>query len=286
MQKLIRLIAVLELLASCSGRTAKPTIPKPVCRGGLISEEVSFAAGDGLRVSGTYLNPCAETAVPVVVLVHGLCQERGEWVQKPHDWVSPLAAQSVATLAIDLRGHGQSKRWPNGTIHDLCVQSRDLLVESKYRDVAVGALYDEMVLDVRAAIAFALHEKKAPSVALVGTSMGANAALAAFAVDTRVVAVVALSPSLDNRGIRTVPSVSNAGNRPIWLEGAEDDPGAAETLRELARANPAVRTVIWPTGGHGNAIVGARPDEFAALIDFIVSSLRQTQPIADTGTDR
>lgn len=259
------------LFLACASSQRAPTPRAPVCVEGPVTQEVSFPSADGLLVSATYRSPCGTAPRPVVVLAHQLCRDRSEWAA----WVRVLLARDIATLAIDLRGHGQSRTWPDGSTRDLCEHARDLVVSSAMQDVPVVALYAPMANDLRAAVAWVRRECKATAIALVGSSIGANSALVVAADDPSVSAVVALSPGLDTRGIKTEKAVVALGDRPVWLEAAEDDPGGAATLRQLARENVLVRTVIWPTGGHGNDMLVAHPEELAALVDFVVAHLER-----------
>lgn len=71
-------------------------------------QAVTFAAADGLVVHGSVVGPSSGSSRGVVVLAHQLCSDRAEWSQASHDWVTALAQRGVTTVAIDLRGHGQS----------------------------------------------------------------------------------------------------------------------------------------------------------------------------------
>lgn len=267
--------ALLLLIGACAAPKPRPKPPKPVCTSGPITEEVSFASGDGLKLFATYHSPCAGTARPTVVLAHQLCRARAEWQTEPHHWIRELAKRDLATLAVDLRGHGASNSWPDGSTRDLCAHARDLVVSSEIQDTSVASLYMGMVDDVRAAMAWVRNERHASAVALVGSSIGANSVLIAAAEDPSVAAVVGLSPGLDYRGLRPTQAAVRLGDRPVILEAAEDDRQSSAAVRELARQNVLLRTVIWPEGGHGNDMLRANPEELNALVDFLATHLAQ-----------
>jgi pimeloyl-ACP methyl ester carboxylesterase len=231
------------------------------CDGGTNAEEVSFAAADGLVVHGTAVRPCAGAPRPVVVLAHQLCQDRREWSAASHDWVSGFAVRGVATLAIDLRGHGQSTLWPDGSRRNLCTGNYP------------AADYAGMVSDVQAAVAYARTTLGAPTVALVGASIGSNSSLVAYGGDAALRMVVALSPGLDYQGIRPGNAVGAYGTRPALLEAASDDPYSADSVRQLGQTNTNVTTQIFPSGGHGNALIAAHPSELVRVLDLVTSLL-------------
>lgn len=253
------------LVAGCGGTTAlRPAGGPAACAGGTTERAVTFSSADGLVIHGTLANPCGGSPRPVVVLAHQMCTSRAEWSEPAHDWIGALHARGVATLAIDLRGHGQSTRWPDGSTHDLCAE---------WEDEAAGERYAPMVEDVRAAVSFARTDARAPAVAIVGSSIGANSALVVFGDDPAIAAAVALSPGLDYRGIQPADAVLRAGARPLVLFGADDDEVSATAVRELGAAAPTARAEVFPTGGHGNAILDAHPDELARLVSLVTDAL-------------
>lgn len=246
------------------GATSDDATSSSGCDAGLLSQDVAFPATDGLVVHATAANPCGAAPRPVVVLAHQMCTDRSEWSQPTHDWVDALHAQGIATLAIDLRGHGASKVWPDGATHDLCAEINDPNVQP---------LYLAMVGDVQGAVAYARGAMHASSVATIGASIGANSSIVTFAADASIAITVALSPGLDYRGIQTEPAIKTTGARPVLLEAAEDDSRSASAVRQLAQDNPAVTTKVWPSGGHGNKIIDAHPEELARVLGLVVGAL-------------
>lgn len=230
----------------------------------LVTEDVTFTASDGMMLRGTLSNPCGGDRPPVVVLAHQLCETRAEWGNTSYDWVGALNARQIATFAIDLRGHGASKMFADGANIDLCRDAQRPALQVRFAG---------MVDDVKAAVDYAQGALQAPSVAIVGASIGANSAVVAFADDVDVRMVVALSPGLDYRSIRAEPAIGAIGGRLALLEAAEDDQRSADAVRRLKSVNPTIMTQIFTTGGHGNRMMQAHPDELARIIDLIATSL-------------
>ena len=230
------------------------------CAAGSTSEDVTFAASDGLVVHGTATRPCGSGG-SWVVLAHQLCSDRSEWSAKTHDWVFAFSARGISTLAIDLRGHGASTAFPDGSTHDLCAEP------------GASPLFLGMVDDVTAATTYARSTGNATSVALVGASIGSNSAIVAYSKDGAARMVVALSPGLDYRGITTTDPVELIAARPALLEAAEDDAASASSVRSLSMSNPSITTKIWPSGGHANRILTAHPEELGRVVDLVASSL-------------
>lgn len=248
-------LGLLFLVAGCSGNQSGGNQPPPDN-----GPEVTFMAADGLVVHAT-VGGATGGGKPVAVLAHQLCSNRAEWSATTHDWVSAFAQRGVTTLAIDLRGHGRSTLFPDGSIKDLCSGGGN------------SALYAGMVSDVKAAVDYARGTLNAKSVAVLGASIGSNSALVAFADDAQLAMVVALSPGLDYAGIQTSDAVTRIGSRPALLEAADDDSYSATSVRQLKQQNGAVSTQVWPTGGHANQIFVTHPEELTRVADLVVSKL-------------
>lgn len=125
-------------------------------------EEVSFETGDGLVLWGWYLSG---RATATVILVHGFARDRSELLPEA-GW---LVAQGYNVLLFDTRAQGSSEG----------------------AHISLGFLE---ALDVSAAVGFAIGRSWQERVAVMGYSMGAVAAIQAAANDTRIQAVIAISP--------------------------------------------------------------------------------------------
>lgn len=225
--------------------------------------DVTVTASDGMVLAATYSNPCSGAPRPTVVLSHQLCASKGEWSAPGSDWVAALGKRGIATLAIDLRGHGGSTKFPDGTTHDLCTESEQ---------PAGAALVASVPKDVAAGIAWVRLQKQATSVGVVGSSVGGNSGLVAFGDDTTLRVAVALSPGTDYYGIAPGTVLAGAGARHVALLAADDDPDSATAVRVFAQSNAALDTKVWPAGGHGNAVIAAHPEELVRLADFVAAA--------------
>lgn len=212
-----------------------------------------------------------------VVLVHQLGSNRREW----QPLVDRLARGSaVTTLALDLRGHGDSVRGP---------RDEEVRWESFGTDPArwMGAAYDVM-----AAVTY-LRAQGATRVVVVGSSVGATAALlagtatlppgAAPLLDPPEVHGLALvSPGLAYRGvdIREPMDVWLSRGHPLLLLAGELDGPSAEAVSVLApaRALNVRREVFAGAAEHGVALCNAAPDRWTALERWIRQTLDPAPP--------
>lgn len=246
------------------------------------SEAVTFAARDGVRLSGTFVT--APDPAGTVILVHGFKSGRGELL----DWLAFLYP-TYSVLLFDGRGTGSSE----GVF-------------------GVGATEDR---DIVGAVDFirARSDPGADRIAVLGISLGAGDAILAAARDERIRAVVADSPWIDElvqlqrmgsvtAGPISVPllpyepalvdaliggrledavpaaAVERIAPRSILIIHALDDGNATTPVAGSERlfhfAGEPKQLWLVPRGGHVGAI-RAQPDEYRQrVLSFLASALR------------
>jgi len=213
-----RVIAVL-LLAACGDLRGGGS------DGGLpVSDEpVALVADDSTELVGRFNHPGAEA--PGLLLLHGLGADRSEW--------DGVTLPDYATLAMDLRGHGESA----GVAPD---DDGAILVE-----------------DAGIALAWLLGRSgvQADRVAILGSSFGANLALAAAANDARVRAAVLLSPSLDSLMVSTELDLARFEPRPSLMLAAQEDTEASSAVETLGAQGAHVDTSTLSGDAEGAALL-------------------------------
>jgi alpha-beta hydrolase superfamily lysophospholipase len=207
------------LLAAAVGVRAAP--PKTV----------TFKTDDGWTIAASYAP--AKKDHPTAILVHGVAAGRGEYAV----FASSLQARGWGTLAIDLRGHGDSTAGPRGA------ESFELFDGQQE--------WPKAVYDVLAAERF-LESKGVTErqVVLIGASIGANLCAMAFSAMPNARSLVLLSPGVNYRGAM-LPSLDP--KRTI-LAASPGDTYAFVTIKNLTMIKDGVKpafTVLLATGGHG-----------------------------------
>ncbi len=261
-------ILALPLLFACSAASnggpvsndraaAVPRVAQPI--------NVTFPATDTTPLHATIVHAKGGVTGRVAILAHQMCKDRSEWGEQAHDWISALTSRGISTLALDLRGHGRSTTFADGSTHDLC---------KEIEDEAVSGLYANMAMDVRSAVAYARAELNATAIALVGSSIGANSALLAFGSDPELRVVIALSPGINYRNIQPGPAVAMSKGRKVVLVAAEDDERSADAVRKLAAMGEGVTIAVHETGGHGNSMVKANAGELERLVKIVVEAVQ------------
>jgi dipeptidyl aminopeptidase/acylaminoacyl peptidase len=245
-------------------------------------EHVRFPARDGVQLSGTLVK--SPNAAGTVILVHGFKSGRAEMF----DWLDFLYP-TYSVLLFDSRGTGSSE----GVF-------------------GVGATEDRDILGAVDLIA-SRTEPGSDRIAVLGISLGAGDALLAGAQDTRIRAVVADSPWIDefvqlermhslSLGPVSVPllpyepalvdmliggrledaipivAATKIPPRRLLLIHALDDANATTPVAGSQRIAHVVGepTELWlvPSGGHVGAIGASRDEYVRRVMTFLQSALQ------------
>lgn len=210
-------------------------------------QKVSFRTKDGWTIVGLYRPPKKHGTV--LVLAHGVAASKAEWA----GFTQRLAAQGVGTLAIDLRGHDESKKGPPGA--------------GDYTTFDAAGEWPLAVADLDAAVEW-LKAKGVPDakIALGGASIGANLASVEAAARPKTPFLLLLSAGPDYRGVRLRKPLTKT------LAGASPpDQGADMTLKPLA-AVPGVETFEAPAG-HGVQMF-ADPATLDKVVAWVVAAAK------------
>ena len=163
---------------------------------------VALKTVDGRRIVGLF------GAVPEprgwVLFLHMMLATKESW----GELAERMREEGIATLAIDLRGHGESEGGPEGY--------------KQFSDEEHQASW----YDVKAAIEFLRSEgAEKKKVLLVGASIGANLALRYLAEKEEIKAAVFLSPGLNYYGVNGEEAAGklHSGQRVIFVAVRDDE---------------------------------------------------------------
>jgi pimeloyl-ACP methyl ester carboxylesterase len=222
-----------------------------------MAERVSFVTMDGVTVVGEWMT--APTTIGAVVLLHALPQDRGSWAA----FQAVLAKYGLASLAIDLRGHGESIRMSDESVIN-------------YKDFGEGE-HQSSIYDVIAAVEWIGRRGIERSrIGVGGASFGANLAVQMLAEEPAMRAAILLSPGRNYHGTNIVEDIPSAlPHQSIWMAASEgDDQEAYESALAAFEESSADRKQMVPlkNAGHGTAIFSGRPD----LMDQAAEWLKQS----------
>lgn len=234
-----------------------------------------FSAKDDLILQGDYTAP-ASTSSLVLVCLHGLGSNRGEW--------APLLRQAAkrgwGSVAYDLRGHGNSR----GTMAGNTVNFED---PENGRDPDFWKLFPSDLGEVLSAL-----EKKAGTgpnqIVLAGASLGANVAVTFASQRPGLRGVVLLSPGLDYAGLQTEGPMMIL-ETPALMVAAQPDRYAFMSGERLIALAPKNLVTWWPLskgtphGAHGTQLFDGKLeikilDWLANLDSPVGTGLPPTEP--------
>jgi pimeloyl-ACP methyl ester carboxylesterase len=227
--------------------TAEPTaddvlptaIPEPVAPPEPI--DVDIVSVGGLTLKGTFYG-AVPNAAPGVLLLHMYGHTRADW-DGP---AKMLQEVGIASLAIDLRGHGET-----GGVENWVLAQQD----------------------VAAALAWlaAMSDVDAERLGVVGASIGANLSMVLGAGDPSVDVIGLLSPGFDYFRVQIGGLMALYGDRPALLAATEQDGYSAQTVRAMAEdAVGPVELLVYDGSAHGTDIFDTDPGLIEALVDFLV----------------
>ena len=264
-------------------RSAAPDLAEILAPLGGATENVTFAASDGVRLAGTYVE--VPSARGVVILVHGFKTYRQEMV----DQARLLRDAGYAVLLYDSRGCGTS----DGVFGVGATEDRDIVGAVSYIRSRAGT--------------------GSAHIAVLGISLGAGDALLAAAKDDRIQAVIADSSWADERvqlsrmdtvpfgpltlpvlpyeaalvdaliggrleDARPIDVIDRIAPRSVLLIHSMDDDNATTPPTDAERLFAQARQPkdFWrvPTGGHVGAL-HVHPDEYKVrVVAFLETALR------------
>ena len=216
-------------------------------------EQVTFTTSDGVTIYADYLAvPTLKGAKKAALLLHMMPATRVSF----HDLQNTLHNAGISSLAIDLRGHGQSTKDPSGNLNYQNFNDSD---------------HQKSSLDVDAALKFlngkGFHNS---AISFVGASIGANLSLDALARYSELPAAVLLSPGSDYRGVKTDTIISKLGSsQKVWLVATEGDTYSADSVRQLHTLMPSLILTVFKGSEHGTNMFQKNPSLIPDIVKFL-----------------
>lgn len=222
------------------------------------TQRITFQTTDGVIIVGDWGAPTQGVAKNAVLLLHMMPVTRTSYAQL----ADVLDKANFATLAIDLRGHGES------VYRVQVIGNRQQLDYKNFSD----AEHQASRLDIDAAMNFLKGKGfNEPHISFVGASIGANLALDAMERYNGTRRAVLLSPGLDYRGVTTEPAMKALSpSQKMWLVAAEGDSYSAESVRTLQKANPEVaKLTVFSGGEHGSNLFSVQKNLITDIVKFL-----------------
>ncbi|MBL8602196.1 MAG: alpha/beta fold hydrolase [Myxococcales bacterium] len=223
-------------------------------------------ATDGWSAVGSFV--AAERPRGALLFVHQLGSDRTEWAPALGRLIADRDAP--AALALDLRGHGESGRNPDGV---------QVSWRSFERD---PARWQALALDVAAGVRFLSLHAQASRVVVVGAGVGGSAAALAAAEEANVAALVLISPGLEYHGVRLEDALRRylATGRRVLLVAGDGDRESVEAVEALQALQQGLvdRVIEGGNDGHGVSLLRAAPDRWGRLFQWADGALGNAPP--------
>lgn len=215
--------------------------------------QVSFVTDDGVVIYADFHEPGNKNG-KAVILLHMLRTDKNHW----KEFVNELNERNYTTLAIDLRGHGQSVK-RNGA-------------DYRWQDFNEDD-FNRMVLDVKAAKLFIIEKGyNYKNIVIIGASIGANTALNYASTDEEIRYIILLSPGLDYRGVKTEKSISVFDGNVFIAVSKEDEPSYSSCLKLKDIGNSKKMVIFYENAGHGTRMF-EKTDLSKKILDWLENTL-------------
>lgn len=217
-------------------------------------ERIQYVTDDGVTIVGDWVT--ATTTVGAVILLHMMPTTRQSWAVLQR----ALAQRGLASLAIDLRGHGDSTRGPEG---------RPLDYKKFREDEHVSSIHD-----VRGAYQWLRARGiDRDRIAVVGASIGANLALQFLSEEPQVPAAGLLSPGESYHGVDAANVTDYVlPHQGVWMAASGGDDAYSASTAELFMKNLQVEQKIHEKllgAGHGTKMFETHPELADKLADWL-----------------
>lgn len=210
------------------------TIPLLVPKERQTIEDISFETSDGFRIFATHYDISGLGKKGRLILLHSLGGNKKDW----NLLARYLQERGFESLAIDLRGHGES-----------IVRGEEVITHHNFTD----SDYQNMLEDIASAKQYLLEEDEDKDrLGIIGASIGANLALIYAAEDKEIGAVVTLSPGINYRSLEPAQFLYQISPRPVLFIASADDKYAYQSTTQFASTYPAYKnSKYYDTAGHG-----------------------------------
>jgi len=222
-------------------------------------ERITFTTLDDVQIVGSWMT--SQTTYGAALLLHMMPADRTSWALLQ----AKLAEKGIASLAIDLRGHGESTHGPGDSRLD-------------YKSFKIEE-HQSSLNDVTEAFAWIRRRGlESERIVACGASIGANLGLQLLGEEPQCAGAALLSPGKDYHGLLALEDVLRILNtQAIWTCASEtDDQDSFECAKELIDTAPSENKIFVPVqnAGHGTAILEKRPDVADQLVNWLFNVIQ------------
>lgn len=212
---------------------------------------------DGWTLYGEWRTPDKMGAYPAALLLHRAAGSRAEYDALGE----ALAERGVASLALDLRGHGESDNLGR--------------FEPPYGENL--HINENTHLDVAAALQWLSDRDSVDAMRLgvVGASYSGEKAAIAFRSGVRAAAYVMMSPGSFSQ--ESIDAIGEADAAWLFVRTQDESPAAKQFIDaihdELKVTAPQAETIVYPGAGHATLIFETQPQAVDDIADWLAAAL-------------
>lgn len=205
---------ILLVVATTSVLTSIPTKAEgtPAATQDVPGQKVKIKASDGLDLVGLFY-PVVGGKAPAVLLLHDGVSTKEQWLP----YVPSFTRAGYNVLVVDQRGMGETGLGTPAKSGGPELHDQDVLAMAAW-------LRQQSTVDGN-------------PVALIGTRLGANYAIRACAIDDQCHTVIALTPSTDFFGVKTVESIkAMTKDKSLFMIAGQIGESGAISMKQLYAA--------------------------------------------------
>jgi pimeloyl-ACP methyl ester carboxylesterase len=225
------------------------------------SERWTLTTADGFIINVRAMFPEASGPVPCVILAHMLGRDLGTW----REYQSQLIEMGLASVAYDLRGHGESLR-KTGTTEERRFPWEKFSAED----------WKNAWMDVQAVLKKVKEDSRVDSerIGIEGGSIGGNVAVIALSRLDDLKCGVALSPSFQYKDVSTREALENLSGRPLLVYSSKGDQQSYRTASRFREvAGDSVEFVGMEGSTHGTNLLAEDPEVVQRTLEFLETHL-------------
>jgi pimeloyl-ACP methyl ester carboxylesterase len=220
-----------------------------------MADRITLTTVDDMMIVGDWVP--SPRMIGVAILLHMMPETRASWAMVQ----IALSRKGIASLAIDLRGHGDSVKTTDG----FTLNYKEFTEEDHLTTID----------DVRAALDWVRKRGVDMSrIVLVGASIGANIALNELTDEPHIAGAVLLSPGENYHGFEGMEDVGYVlPDHQLVIVSAEDDPESFGVSRRMyAEACCTKKSFVpYTAGGHGTNLLKSDPSLAEKIADWCVT---------------
>lgn len=212
-----------------------------------VDENKVVIESEGWQLVGNLELPEGKGPFPAVLLLHQFNRTRSVYTGLAKE----LSQRGIASLRIDLRGHGESTN--KGRVH------RDMLMNT-WPDVVAALKYMKSLDEINSdKIGTVSASYSGEAVAHAGREIGYPAANVVLSSSTMTAESIAALKDSEAQW---------------WFVAAKDDPGAARNMEKAADSAKFAELKLFESGGHGTNLFGPYPELVTEIADWLAAKLK------------